>query len=91
MAGPSRSLLSVLGTPAVVVDVLLLVDKLPSAVVFLMHATSYLCSARVWPPAGVKTQLGVADADHGDTYHLWKKGLQSRFVNPINPGCSNRD
>jgi hypothetical protein len=23
-------------------------------------------------------------------YHWWKKGLQSRFVKPISPGCSNR-
>jgi hypothetical protein len=67
LAGPSRFLLSVLGTPVVVVDVLLLVDKLPSAVVFLMHATSCLRSAGVRPPAWVKTLLGVADADHGDT------------------------
>jgi hypothetical protein len=23
--------------------------------------------------------------------HWWKKGLQSRFVKPISPGCGNRD
>jgi hypothetical protein len=23
--------------------------------------------------------------------HWWKKGLQSRFVKPINPGCRNRN
>jgi hypothetical protein len=67
LAGPSRSLLGVLGTPAVVVDVLLLVDKLPSAAVFSMHATTCLRFAGVRSPARVKTLLGVADADHGDT------------------------
>jgi hypothetical protein len=46
---------------------LLLVDKLPSAAVFLMHATACLCFVGVRSPARVKTLLGVADADHSDT------------------------
>jgi hypothetical protein len=39
------------GTPAVVVDVLLLVDKLPSAVVFSIHSTTHLRFAGVRSPA----------------------------------------
>jgi hypothetical protein len=49
--------------------------------------------------------FAVLDDDHGDNVmveratrqrrekssHWWKKGLQSRFVKPISPGCSNRD
>jgi hypothetical protein len=50
------------GTPAAVVDMLLLLDK-PSAVVrLLIVSSSPGCG-----PARVKTLLGVADMDHGDT------------------------
>jgi hypothetical protein len=45
----------------------LLVDKLPSAAVFLMHATACLRFAGVRSPVRVKILLGIADADHGDT------------------------
>jgi hypothetical protein len=65
LAGPSRSLLGALGTPAVVVDVLL--PSTSCLLRFSMHASAHLRSAGVRSSARVKTLLGVADADHGDT------------------------
>jgi hypothetical protein len=56
----------------------------------LFDIASYSCTSYVCVfvrPTSVRNLLSSTWVDH----HRWKKCLQSRFVKPINPGCSNRD
>jgi hypothetical protein len=74
----------VLGTPAVVVDILL--PSTSCLLRFWMHAVAPLRFAGVRSPARVKTLLDVADADHGDTYgcHSLLGGvLLGQIVSPL--------
>jgi hypothetical protein len=47
-------------------------------------------------PSHCLKSFGTQDAivpnhHHNAEWHWWKKGLQSRFVKPINPDFRNRD
>jgi hypothetical protein len=77
------------GSPAVVADVLLLVDKLRASVACWLLAIARLRFAGGRSHARVKTLLGVVDAEHGDTCgcHFFLGGVfLGRTAPPFVPG-----
>jgi hypothetical protein len=77
------------GSPAVVADVLLLVDKLPASVACWLLAIARLSFAGGRSHARVKTLLGIVDAEHGDTCgcHFLLGGVfLGRTAPPFVPG-----
>jgi hypothetical protein len=82
--GPS---LPCCGSPAVVADVVLLVDKLPALVVCWLLAIACLRFAGGRSHARVKTLLGVVDAEHGDTCGCHFLLEACSWVEPLLPSC----